>query len=65
MSAVTDNLERARAVAWFDLRPAFDHALVVAREAEHEADRAANAVMSHVDPAYPPLVILLAQAAPQ
>lgn len=62
MSAMTDRLARGRAMAWADLVPAFDHALGMARECEYLAAQAANLAMTHVDPAYPPLVTLLAQS---
>lgn len=65
MSTVVDQLETARSVAWESLRPAFDHAISLAREAEHEAARAANIVMTHVAPAYPPLVLRLAESSPK
>lgn len=65
MSAVVDQLESARSVAWASLRPAFDHAISLAREAEHAAERAANIAMTHAIPAYPPLVLQLAESAPK
>ena len=65
MSAVVDQLKSARHCAWASLRPAFDHAIGLAHEAEYEAKRAANVAMTHVAPAYPPLVLRLAEAAPK
>ena len=64
MSDITDRLEAGRLVAWAALVPVFEHAIAVAREREYEAEYAANVAMSHVPPAYPPLVELLANAAP-
>lgn len=45
------------------LTPAIDHAIALAREAEYEADRSAIRAMGGVEPAYPPLVQMLAGAA--
>lgn len=55
-------LRYARSCAWADLQPAFDHAIALAKEAEYQADRAANEVQARIEPAYPPLVALLAEA---
>jgi hypothetical protein len=63
-SEIMERLQRARGVAWDALRPAFDHAIVLAKEAEHQADWAANQVQTGVSPAYPPLVQMLAQSVP-
>lgn len=65
MSAVVDQLKSARHCAWASLRPAFDHAISLAHEAEYEAERAANVAMAHATPTYPPLVLRLAEAAPK
>lgn len=62
MSPVVAALRRGREVAWASLRPTFDHALALAYEAEHEAHRAANLAQTSVTPAYPPLVLALADA---
>jgi hypothetical protein len=51
-------------MAWPALRPAFDHALALAREAEHLAGHTSIECQTSVRPAYPPLVLLLADAAP-
>lgn len=64
MSDIITRLEAARERAWADLRPAFDHAIVLAKEAEHDADRAMNIAMTGVSAAYPPLVLLLAESVP-
>ena len=64
MSAIVKQLENARGLAWAGLQPAFDHAIVLAKEAEHEANRAMNIAMTGVDTAYPPLVLLLAESVP-
>lgn len=64
MSAIITRLAEARERAWPDLRPAFDHAIALAKEAEHDANRAMNIAMTGVDAAYPPLVHLLAMSVP-
>jgi hypothetical protein len=53
-------LRKARGLAWPGLVPAFDHAIALAREAEFVAAHASNLAQCGVDPAYPPLVELLA-----
>lgn len=65
MSRITEDLERGKALAWSSLRPAFDHAIACARECEYTAAQASNLAQTHVPPAYPPLVELLAQAGKQ
>lgn len=62
MSDIVTALRRGREVAWASLRPAFDHAIALAVEAEYEARRAGNLAQTSVDPAYPPLVLILADA---
>jgi len=62
MSRILSLLHRGRDLAWADLRPAYDHAIVLAKEAEFEAERAQNLAQTGVAPAYPPLVRLLAEA---
>jgi len=64
MHDTIDRLERARAVAWGKLKPVFDHAIALAKEAEYQAHRAEVDAQMSVRPAYPPLVELLAAAAP-
>lgn len=62
---VTETMERlvrARDTAWFALQPAFDHAIALAKEAEYQGKRAANDVQAAISPAYPPLVVLLAES---
>lgn len=63
MSEVTERLQAARAIAWAELVPAFDYALVLAEEAEHLADQRSNEWASNVPVAYPPLVKRLADSA--
>lgn len=63
MSRVLGLLRTGRDLAWADLRPAFDHAIVLATEAEFEANRAASIAQTYISPAYPPLVLLLAESA--
>lgn len=62
-SGTVSRLVAARGVAWAALVPAFDHAIALAVEAEYVAAQAANMVQCSVQPAYPPLVALLADAA--
>ena len=62
MSEVIEKLRRARSMAWADLVPAFDHAIVLAEEAEATAERAANEVQVSTSPAYPALVMKLAES---
>lgn len=61
---VVERLHAARDVAWSSLQPAFDHAIALAREAEHLAGRTSIECQTAVRPDYPPLVLLLAAAAP-
>jgi hypothetical protein len=56
------NLQRGRSLAWGRLIPAFEHAIHLAMEAEYQANYASNQAQCGVDPAYPPLVLLLADA---
>lgn len=60
MSDVIKNLRRARGLAWGDLVPVFDHAIVLAEEAEALAEHAQNAAQTGCAAAYPPLVTKLA-----
>ena len=62
MTPTMNNLVRGRDLAWASLRPAFEHAMVLAKEAEHRAGTASTAVMQNIPPEYPPLVELLAEA---
>lgn len=52
----------SRSAAWATLVPAFDHAIVLAEEAEAQALAVSNATQVHVPPAYPALVLKLAAA---
>lgn len=68
MSDITDRLHTLRrSLAGVStlarLIPAIDHALALAAEVEYEADRASNLALINVEPKYPPLVQLLADAA--
>ena len=60
MSATVEALQRARNVAWASLVPVFDHAIVLALEAEHHSYHISLSVQQNCPPAYPPLVELLA-----
>lgn len=60
MSETIDNLRLARGIAWADLVPAIDHAIMQAQESEYIADQAANMAQCSVSPVYPPLVMKLA-----
>lgn len=62
MSDVIEKLKVGRGMAWSDLTPAFDHAIILAEEAEYAANRAANEAMTHVPVNYPPLVRKLAES---
>ncbi len=64
MSDVVTRLYRTRGYVWQSMIPAIDHAIALAREADYEAERASNAVQAGIPPAYPPLVLMLADAAP-
>lgn len=63
MSVTIQNLERGRDLAWANLRPAFDHAIALAKEAEYVAERQTHEYAQNVPPVYPPLVEMLASAA--
>jgi hypothetical protein len=62
ITEVMERLQRARGLAWAALVPAFDHAIALAKEAEHQAAYASNEVQAGISPAYPPLVMLLAES---
>ena len=64
MSGTVEALQRARDVAWVSLVPVFDHAIVLALEAEHHSYHTSMSVQANCPPAYPPLVELLAASAP-
>lgn len=61
----SDALRRVRGVAWASLQPAIDHAIVLAEEAEADADRASFITLSQIYPSYPALVEKLALAQPK
>jgi len=61
----SDALRRVRGVAWASLQPAIDHAIVLAEEAEADADKATFVTLTQVYPTYPPLVEKLALAQPK
>ena len=65
MSDLTDRLRTGRGLAWAALIPAFDLAIAQAEQAEYEADRAMNLAQCGTSPAYPPLVVKLAEATPE
>jgi len=59
----TETLEVLAGVVKVDeLVDALEHAAAIAAEVEHEANRAANLAQTGVEPAYPPLVRLLARS---
>lgn len=62
MSETIEKLRRARELAWADLQPAFDHAIVLAEEVEAAAAQAQNLAQVGCDPAYPALVLKLANS---
>ena len=64
-SDVMQNLRVVRGYVWATLGPAIDHAIAMAKDCEYVADQAAIAAQTYVSPAYPPLVRLLADAAPR
>lgn len=59
---MVERLIKARGVAWYALLPAFDLAIMQANQADYEAARAANMAQCSVQPAYPPLVVALAES---
>jgi hypothetical protein len=61
-SSVVTQLRTARQKAWVELQPAFDIAIMQAKQAEHEADRATIIAMTGCMPAYSPLVTALAES---
>ena len=63
MTLTMCNLARGRDLAWASLKPVFEHAMVLAKEAEYRAGVTSTAVMQDIRPDYPPLVELLASAA--
>lgn len=65
MRDVIGRLQAARGLAWAALVPAYDLAIMQAEQAEYEAERAMNLAQCGTSPAYPPLVIKLAEAVPE
>ena len=49
---------------WAGMLPAIDHAIALAREADYVAAHASDLAQAGIPPTYPPLVQLLADAAP-
>lgn len=62
MSEVMEKLRAVRSTAWAKLVPAIDHAIAQAEECEYIAAQASNMARCSVEPAYPPLVVKLAEA---
>lgn len=60
----SEALHRVMAVSWYSLRPAIAHAIVLALEAEALSRKRSLELMQEIAPAYPPLVEMLAEAAP-
>ena len=56
------NLIRGRDQAWPSLKPAYDHAIALAREAEYLARHTSDLAMTGIDPVYPVIVQMLADA---
>ncbi len=65
MSEVLRRLHALRVTAWPELRPAIDHAIALALEAEYSAARSSDLAMTYVQPTYPPLVQMLADGLPK
>jgi hypothetical protein len=65
MTEILERLHTGRGLAWADLIPAFDLAIIQAEQAEYEADRAMNLAQCGASPAYPPLVLKLAESVPE
>lgn len=61
-TAVVTRLRTAREKAWPELQPAFDVAIMQAKQAEYEAERASTIAMIGHEPAYSPLVTALAES---
>ncbi len=65
MSETVRNLIRLRGYVFPSLHSAIDHAIALALEAEFVAGQASNYAQTGIPPVYPPLVSLLALAAPE
>ena len=61
---MVEKLRNARGYAWKMLQPAFDHAISMAEECEYLAGQASNMAQTACEPAYPPLVVKMAEASP-
>lgn len=61
---IIEQLRVAREFAWAGLVPAFDHAIVLAQEADAQASQLCMDFQTYVSPTYPPLVLKLAESAP-
>lgn len=62
VSQTVRRLRIARENEWSKLQPAFDWAIHEAIEAEYRANVAADAALTNVEPKYPTIVRLLAEA---
>lgn len=62
MSDIIRRLVKGRGLAWGDLKPVFDTAIVLAKEAEYQASKTCVEYATGIDPAYPPIVLLLAES---
>jgi hypothetical protein len=61
-SSVVTRLRTARQKAWAELQPAFDIAIMQAKQAEYEAERASTIALTGHEAAYSPLVTALAES---
>ena len=62
MSEIVELLQAGPDLAWLGLVPAFDHAILLAQEAEYVATQATPPGAQPQAPAYPPLVVSLANS---
>lgn len=62
MSEIVELLQAGRKLAWLGLVPAFDHAILLAQEAEYAATQATPPGAQPQAPVYPPLVVSLANS---
>lgn len=62
MSEIVELLQAGRKLAWLGLVPAFDHAILLAQEAEYVATQATPPGSQPQAPVYPPLVVSLANS---
>jgi hypothetical protein len=61
-SIIVTRLRTGREKAWPELQPAFDVAILLAKQAEYEAERASTIAMTGIEPAHSPLVQALAES---